>query len=190
MKDLLLVIDLQNVYFPGQPWACPSLPRTMENVKKLLDSPACGRSFDVAFTQYLANSAPIGRWEQYNTEYYDINHDEFLCAMANDLEAYQKIWPTYTKSTYSSCSIPEIMDAVSNYDRILLTGVVAECCILATLTGLIDAGAHVCYLKDGISGQSPEWEETIAQIAGTFSPIHTEVRTTAEYLAEAELSVR
>lgn len=182
MKDLLLIIDIQNVYFPGQPWACPSVSKTLKNVKKLLDSPACGRAFDVMFTQYLAAEDPKGRWKLYNSEYKDINESEFLCAMADELKPYQEKWPTYTKSTYSSCYVPEIMDAVFKYDRIILTGVVAECCILATMTGLIDAGAHVCYLKDGVSGQSQEWEDTMEKVAASFAPMHTEVLRTEEYL--------
>lgn len=182
MKDLLLVIDVQNVYFPGQPWACPSAPKMVENIKKLLDSPACGRDFDVMFTQYLAAEDPKGRWTKYNAEYKEINEDPFLCDMEESMKPYQEKWPTYTKSTYSSCYIPEIMDAIFKYDRIILTGVVAECCILATMTALVDAGAHVCYLKDGVAGQSQEWEDTVERIAATFAPIHAEVMTTEEYL--------
>lgn len=30
MKDLLLVTDIQNVYFPDQSWVCPSVLRTFE----------------------------------------------------------------------------------------------------------------------------------------------------------------
>lgn len=182
MKDLLLIIDIQNVYFPGQPWACPSVPRTIENVKKLLNSPSCGHDFDVIFTQYLAAEHPKGRWNLYNSEYKDINENDFLCSIADELKPYQEKWPTYTKNTYSSCYIPEIKDAIFKYDRIILTGVVAECCILATMTGLIDAGAHVCYLKDGVSGQSQEWEDTIEGIAASFAPVHAQILSTEEYL--------
>lgn len=181
MKDLLLVIDVQNVYFPGQPWACPSLPRTVENIRRLLDSPACGQQYDVLFTRYLASGEPKGRWASYNSEYRDINEDACLSEIASPLKPYLKKWPLLDKCTYSSCYIPQIREAVSRFDRILLSGVVAECCILSTMMGLIDEGAHVCYLKDAVSGQSPEWEERIEKIAASFAPIHTEVLTTEEY---------
>ena len=183
MKDLMLVIDVQNVYFPGQPWACPSLPRTVNNIKMLLDSPACGRKFDVLFTQYLAAKEPKGRWAQYNAEYREINEDPDLSEIAGSLKPYLDKWPVCDKHTYSSCYIPEIREAISRYDRILLTGVVAECCILATMTSLIDEGAHVCYLKDAISGQSQEWEDMIEKIAASFAPIHTEVLSTEDFLS-------
>lgn len=182
MKDLLLVIDVQNVYFPKQPWACPSLPAAWKNIQRLLDSPSCGHAYDVVFTQYLAPKEPKGRWNQYNQEYRDINADPYLSKLAGPLTPYLEKWPVYVKSTYSSCSIPELRTIPGQYDRILLTGVVAECCILSTMMSFIDEGAHVCYLKDAIAGQSPEWEARIEAIAASFSPVHTEVLGTDEYL--------
>ena len=182
MKDLLLVIDVQNVYFPEQPWACPSLPKAVKTIQTLLDSPHCGSSYEVLFTQYLAPQTPKGRWNQYNQEYRDINADPYLAELAAPLKPYLEKWPVYVKNTYSSCSIPELRRILGQYDRILLTGVVAECCILSTMMSLIDEGAHVCYLKDGIAGQSPEWEARIEAVAASFSPIHTEVLTAKEYL--------
>ena len=38
MNDLLLVIDMQNVYLPDQPWACETAARTKENILKLLEN--------------------------------------------------------------------------------------------------------------------------------------------------------
>lgn len=186
MKDLLLVIDIQNVYFPEHPWACPTLPRTVDNVKKLLDSPACGQDFDVLFTQYLASQEPQGCWAQYNSEYSEINEDSHLSEIADTLKPYLTKWPLREKNTYSSCYIPEVRDAVLRYNRIILTGVVAECCILSTMMALIDEGARVCYLKDAISGQSQEWEDQIEKIAASFAPIHVEILDTEEYLKLTE----
>ena len=37
-RDLLLVIDLQNVYLPGEEWACPSMPEAVKNIAKIIDS--------------------------------------------------------------------------------------------------------------------------------------------------------
>ena len=37
-RDLLLVIDMQNVYLPGQEWACPSMPDVTRKVRALLDA--------------------------------------------------------------------------------------------------------------------------------------------------------
>mgnify|MGYP000570961584 CR=1 FL=1 len=37
MNDLLLVIDMQNVYLPDQPWACETVAHTKANILKLLE---------------------------------------------------------------------------------------------------------------------------------------------------------
>lgn len=183
MKDLLLIIDMQNVYLPGQPWACPSIPDILPNILSLLDSPLCGSYFDVIFTQYTAPENPRGRWKQYNEAHKAINENVWQNQMISELKPYLKHWPLYKKSTYSSCSVPQIMDTIENYGRIALCGVIAECCILATAEALIDAGAHVCYLKDAVSGQSSTNEDVVIKLMESFSPIHTKVLTVREYLS-------
>ena len=75
-------------------------------------------------------------------------------------------------------------EATAAADRVLLTGVVAECCVIATAMALIDAGAQVVYLKDAVAGQSAAFEERVEEILGALSPVHTSVMTVAEYLAE------
>ncbi len=100
-----------------------------------------------------------------------------------ELLPYTKRYPVYSKSAYSSYAIEEVREAVAEADRVLLGGVVAECCVLATLISLIDAGVKVLYMQDAIAGQSPEWEDRIEKIATSFSSIHTEVTTVADYLS-------
>lgn len=182
MKDLLLVIDMQNVYMPGGPWACPSMPEALEQILKLLEHPACGKAYDVIFTRYIAPEEPSGRWEQYNESNQRINESPFLNQIVPQLQSFLMKWRFCDKSTYSACSVPVIMDTLGNYDRILMTGVVAECCVLSTLLGLIDTGAHVIYLRDAVAGRSGSLEQTIQGLAEDFSPIHTQVMDTDEYL--------
>ena len=66
----------------------------------------------------------------------------------------------------------------------MLTGVVAECCVLATMMEAIDLGRPVIYLTDAISGQSEEKEAQIRALAESFAPMHTTVETSEEYLTE------
>ena len=51
--DLLLVIDLQNVYTEGQPWACCHIRQAARNIRRLLDAGVCGKQPDVAAMQDL-----------------------------------------------------------------------------------------------------------------------------------------
>lgn len=184
MKDLLLIIDMQNVYLPGQLWGCPSMPSVIRRIQTLLDSPACGKDFDVIFTRYIAAEHPIGRWKQYNQKNADINRNPYLNQIVPELQSYLIQWPFYDKSTYSACSIPQLSDALTSHNRILLTGVVAECCVLATAEGLIDLGAHVLYLQDAVAGQDEESGLFVRRLMKRFSPVHTQVLTVQDYLRD------
>ena len=181
MKDLLLVIDLQKVYADGEPWACRQTDRVCRQVGRLL---ASGRPAQTIFTRFDAPAQPVGRWEEYNRAFADINADPRLSELMDPVARMSKGYPVYSKSTYSSLTIPQVAAAAAAADRVLLTGVVAECCVLATALALIDAGAQVVYLKDAVAGQSAAFEERVEQILAALSPVHGCVMTVEEYLSE------
>lgn len=180
-NDLLLVIDMQNVYMPGEAWACPSMPQAVQNVRKLIDS---GEIAQVAFTRFAAPLQPAGTWKQYNEEYADINQNPYLNEIVKELQPYTQQYPVYKKSIYSSFQVPELVKLAAEADHVLLSGVVAECCVLATLMASIDLGHKVIYLTDCISGQTPQNEQSIRRIAESFVPMHTLVMDSERYLAE------
>ena len=179
-QDLLLVIDFQNVYMPEHDWSCPSMPQAVANTKTLLDS---GRIGQVLFTQFLAASQPSGTWKAYNSEYRSINENPYLCDIVDELKPYLDKYPVAVKSTYSSMKNSQVLKASLAADAVILTGVVAECCIVATMMEAIDLGCKVIYLYDCVSGQSKENEANIRKIAESFAPMHTLVMSSAEYLA-------
>lgn len=184
MKDLLLIVDMQNVYLPGRPWSCPSMPSAIRRIQRLLDAPACGSAYDVVFTRYIAAEQPKGCWKQYNEKNEAINRNPYLNQIVPEFQPYLMKWPFYDKSTYSACSIPELMRRLSSYDRVLLSGVVAECCVLSTAEGLIDAGMQVLYLKDAVAGQSGGFEQMVCCLMERFIPVHTRILTVADYLSQ------
>lgn len=53
--DLLLVIDMQNVYTKGQEWACEGVEAASASILRLLNSGCRSRS---SFTRYLAGRTP------------------------------------------------------------------------------------------------------------------------------------
>lgn len=180
-KDLLLVIDMQNVYLPGRDWACPSMPGAIGRICRLLEADAVER---VIFTRFAAPSAPVGTWKEYNEENAAINSSHYLNEMVEELRPYLKRWPVYEKSVYSSMRIPELLEAARAADRVVLSGVVAECCVLATLMEAIDLGCKVVYLTDCVSGQTEQNEAAIRKIAESFAPLHTLVMDSGTYLKE------
>ncbi len=177
--DLLILIDFQNVYLPGKPWACPTMEQAIENTLNIIHSPD---SPDYVLTQYIAPADPVGRWQQYNEEYAQINADEFLSEFPDIINRIKNDDNVIIKDTYSSLKSAALQTRLQGKKRVVLTGVVAECCVLATMMDAIDLGYEVIYLYDCISGFSAENEKMIRTLAESFSPIHTQVMSSAEYI--------
>ena len=178
-EDLLLLIDFQNVYLPGQPWACPTMEQAIENTLKIIRSAAAP---DYILTQYIASANPVGRWRRYNEEFAEINADEFLSAFPGSLLPIINDKNVIIKDTYSSLKSGALRSRLEGKKRVVLCGVVAECCVLATMLDAIDLGYEVIYLPDCISGFSAENEKIIRTLAESFSPIHTQVMSSEDYL--------
>ncbi len=177
-RDLLIVIDMQNVYLPDRDWACPHVPEAAYNIRRLIDS---GR-YQTVFTRFDAPVDPVGIWKTYNTEYREINEDPDQSAIIDSLADVAGQYPMYSKSTYSSMTIPELRELALKADRVILTGVVAECCVLATMIDAIDLGCKVVYVTDAVAGQNEEHEAAVETVAHSFSPMHTLVTDTDHLL--------
>ena len=176
-KDLLLVIDMQNVYRPGEEWGCPAFPRTVKNITTLLDA-----GVPAVFTRFVAPDEAVGTWQDYNRDYAHINENPYLNDLAAELKPYLDRCPLVDKSTYSSWTA-EVARLAEGYERILLSGVVAECCVLATLMAAMDAGKKVVYLTDCVAGQTQELEHSVQSVAEVYVPMHTLVLDSSAYLS-------
>ena len=73
--DLLLVIDMQNVYTKGQEWACEGVEAASASILRLLNS---RMPEQVIFTRYLAAEHPEGVWKEYNEMNTAVNADAWL----------------------------------------------------------------------------------------------------------------
>lgn len=178
-KDLLLVIDMQNVYKAGQKWACLDTTGAAHNIHRLISS---GHFDQVIFTRYLPNPAPEGVWKDYNVKYQDVNEDLYANEMVDELKEDLTHYPLYTKHIYSSLKIPEVLEACQKADRVIVSGVVAECCVLSTVLELIDAGIYTIYLKDAISGLDRPKELATELVLSGLSPLHVQMLTCEEFL--------
>lgn len=177
--DLLLVIDMQNIYTKNQHWACLDTEGAADKINLLVDSGICT---DVIFTRFLASDSPSGVWKDYNIQNKKINSDRWANEMLPQLSLSLEKYPLYTKSVYSSLAIPEVKAAAKKADRVVITGVVEECCVLSTVFSLIDAGIYVIYLTDGVSGLDAEKEAAARLVLSGLSPLHLSMMTVQEYI--------
>lgn len=180
LGDLLLVTDMQNVYLEGQPWECSSMAQTIRNIRELIDS---GVPDNVIFTKFVPAENPTGTWKQYRIKNRAVNSDPWLSDIVAELKIYLDTFPLFTKHNYSSYANREVAALAAKAHRVLLCGVVAECCVLFTLLSGIDAGNKMVYLADACSGSSHAHEKMIAELAGYYATTHTQVMTCREYMA-------
>ncbi len=111
-----------------------------------------------------------------------MNQDDHANAIMDIFSDELKKYPLYEKSTYSSLSIPKVQEAARKARRVILTGVVAECCVLSTAMALIDQGSYVFYLTDACAGINEETERAVETILEGLEPLHVKRMTTEEYL--------
>ena len=94
----------------------------------------------------------------------------------------QKKYPVYTKSVYSSFAIPQVRELAKHASHVVISGVVAECCVLSTALSAIDAGCKVIYLTDAVAGLNATSQKEAENILSYLSPLHTKLMTTQQYL--------
>lgn len=181
--DLFLIIDMQNAYDQKGVWACENIEQAKNNIIKVLDSK---KEKNVIFTQFVAPSSPQGKWKLYNQLNKEVNED----VVANDImdiyKPYLETYPVYTKSTYSSMTNMDVLQACQNAKRVVLSGVVSECCVLATALALIDLGIEVVFLKDAVAGINSETERATELILAGLEYAHVSLINTKEYLGKEE----
>ena len=159
-QDLLLVIDMQNVYTKGQEWACEEVEKASDSILRLLNSRALSQ---VIFTQYLDTKHPEGVWKEYNKVNAAVNADPWLNEMMSEFLPYTKKYPVYTKSVYSSFAIPQVRELAKHASRVVISGV-------------------VIYLTDAVAGLNATSRKEAENILSYLSPLHTELMTTQQYL--------
>ncbi len=86
--DLLLIIDMQNVYAKGGAWECMDAVAAAENIRRIVESGAVDSAI---ITKFIASENPHGVWKDYNLQYKAINEDRIAalkeeCAVKKDGE--------------------------------------------------------------------------------------------------------
>ncbi len=183
--DLILVTDMQNVYTKGQPWACLDTEGAARRIAGLCTRvEESSKQIDVAFTKFMPPVNPCGTWKDYNVSYADINANAWMNRLVPELEPLTAQYQVYSKSVYSSMGIPALREAARWAGRVVLTGVVAECCVLFTAIDVIDMGCKLVYLTDACSGFTREKEAATELVLQGLSPLHCLLMSTAAYEAE------
>lgn len=177
--DKLAVIDMQKVYERGAPWECEGIESVAENIVRLVESDTLT---DISFTRFVMPEMPYGSWLRYQAQYRDI------CARSAYGDIVEKLAPLvceytcFDKAGYSAYRCADFTEWADSANRLVIAGVVAECCVLATVIEASDRGANVIWLTDAVAGTSSEKKRMAESIlAEDFAP-HVTMMTTEEYL--------
>lgn len=183
-QDLILVTDMQKVYLKGEKWACKNINSAAGNIIRILNKCDC----EVIFTAFAAPKNPIGQWKKYNSVNDDVNSCPEKSEIIEKFKRYTEKYPLLLKDKYSSLSNSKVREAakktINNGGRVVLTGVVSECCVLSTAMAAIDIGCKVIYLRDAVAGSNRKSEKAAELIMQGMEPVHAEIMTAWEYLEE------
>ena len=179
--DLLLIVDMQNVYAKGGAWECMDAVGAAENICRIVES---GTVDSAIITKFIASEGPHGVWKDYNLKYRAINEDRHANELLPQIAALTDRFPVYSKSEYSSLCVPQVREACLRAKRVVVGGVVDDCCFLSTIFGLIDAGVYAVYLTDATSGLDKEKAAATQVVLSGLAPLHVKLMSTDEYLGD------
>ncbi len=181
--DLFLIVDMQNVYDKNGKWECLNTQKSAQNIIKILEDPRFNKN--AVFTKFIANEKdPKGVWADYNIKYKDVNNDAYANELLTVLKPYEKLYPVYNKSVYSSLGNKIVLEMCRKAKRVIIAGVVAECCVLSTCLNLMDEGIYTVYLTDAVSGLDTAKENATLKVFEGLSPLHIKIMSTEDYLNE------
>ena len=174
----LVAVDLQTVFAdPSSPWGCPDVDRALAGTRRLL--PAFdGRR---VHTRFVAPARPTGAWVPYYRDW------PFALVPPGD-PLYALVLPAgddpvVTATTFGKWG-PELAAAVQHSQRIVLTGVSTDCCVLATALAAADAGVAVQVVVDACAGAGEADHQRALEAMALFGPLIT-LTTVADVLASS-----
>jgi len=168
----LVVIDLQTVFAdPGSPWATPGFGEIVDNNLALIEA------FEerVAFTRFVAPRDPLGAWRDY--------YDQWAFALVpRDAPIYDLVdsiphqgHPVVTRTTFGKWDdLPgSLRDVTGGAERLVLTGVSTDCCVLSTALAAADAGVHVQVVTDACAGMTRSDHDRAIAAMSLYAPLIT-----------------
>jgi nicotinamidase-related amidase len=162
---LLAVIDMQEFFAAGSPWAVPGFEGLIEPVGKL------ARAYRprTVFTRFVIPEVPQGSWAGYYRAW-----PQVLAPEAAHLADLAQPWAsqrlaTLDKPTFSKWG-PELESMLGPGRDLTVCGVSTDCCVLATVLAAVDAGAQVRVIADACAGITAEAHRAALDLMAGFAP--------------------
>ena len=160
---LLAVIDMQELFAAGSPWAVPGFEDLIEPVGKL------ARAYGprTVFTRFVIPEVPQGSWAGYYRAWPQVL--EPGAAHLADLALPWRGVGTLDKTTFSKWG-PELAGLLGPGGNLTVCGVSTDCCVLATVLAAVDAGAQVRVIADACAGITADAHQAALSLMAGFAP--------------------
>jgi nicotinamidase-related amidase len=160
---LLAVIDMQDLFAAGSPWAVPGFADLIGPV----DALARGYGPRAVFTRFVIPARPEGSWVGYYRAW-----PQVLAPEAAHLADLARPWrgrDTLDAATFSKWGT-ELAALLGPGKDLTVCGVSTECCVLATVLAAVDAGAQVRVIADACAGITAEAHQAALSLLAGFAP--------------------
>ncbi len=151
--DKLVIIDMQKVYVDGAPWACEKFGEVCANIVRLIET---GRFADICFTRFVLPDAEQGSWRRYRAKYRNIHTVPSYGEITERLSAFACAYRIFDKAGYSAYRAEGFAEWADSAKRLVVCGVIAECCVLATVLEAAERGRDIIYLTDACASTSAD----------------------------------
>lgn len=180
MNKALLIVDVQNDYFPGGCFELYNSVQALENVKKLLK-------------YFRENNLLI-----YFVQHFSVNDIPFFILNTNGVEIHPEIKPLdsekiikkNTPNSFHNTTLKKELD-LNNVTDLVICGMMTHICVDTTVKSAKDFGYNVTLVSDACTTRDIEWNGEripanvvqnvyMSSLDGTFA----NVLTSKEYFKE------
>ncbi|MBW4040921.1 MAG: cysteine hydrolase [Acidobacteria bacterium] len=165
----LVVVDMQRVFADADSaWATPGYAAASAGVRRLL--PAFAER--TVFTRFVAPAEPVGAWIPYYREWPGQLRPEGDPLWDLTAELAVGDAPVVSAPTFGKWG-PELAAATAGSERLVLTGVSTDCCVLSTALAAADAGRFVVVPEDACAGLTDADHRRALDAMALYGPLIT-----------------
>lgn len=173
MSARLVIIDGQRIFTdPSSPWASPMWEEAQRNIRAL------AQRFEAVRTRWIPPADPRGSWGPYMEAWPHAQLEADDPLLDFDTAIASISGPVVEAPTFGKWG--EL--AALCGQRIILTGVSTDCCVLSTALAAADAGAYVTVAGDACAGSDLDNHRAALHCMSLYPP-QIQIATTAKLLA-------
>ena len=157
-RTVHLCVDMQNLFAEDTPWRTPWIDRVLPVVHRI----AARHPARTVFTRFVPprrGDAMPGAWQRYYARWAALTGERIdprLIELVPPLAALVPPAAVVDKRVYSPFSEPQLLPLLRRrgVDSLVVTGLEADVCVLATVLGAVDHGFRVVIARDALCSSS------------------------------------